>query len=145
MAHAELDISSEPSQLSGVRAFVGAFCRDAHIFDEDGIGELVLAVNEAVANIIRHAHRSRSELPIHIRVDSGAEEVTLRFIYGGDEFNPADTPPPAFDGSREGGFGLYMIARSVDRVLYSRDDVGRNCMCLIKSRPHTAPGKIRAE
>jgi anti-sigma regulatory factor (Ser/Thr protein kinase) len=135
MAHAELEISSEPSELSGVRNFVEEFCRDALLLDDDGIGKLQLAVNEAVANIIRHAHHGSAELPIHIRADAGDDGVKLLFYYGGEEFDPTGAPPPAFDGSREGGFGLYMISRSVDQVFYSRDDDGRNCICLVKSLP----------
>lgn len=135
MPHAEIDISSEPSQLSGVREFVGEFCRAPQPLDEESIGQLELAANEAAANIIRHAHQGRSDLRIQIHADSGEDGVTLRFYYGGEEFDPAHAPPPAFDGSREGGFGVYMITKCVDQVQYSREIDGTNCICLVKNRP----------
>ena len=42
------------------------------------------------------------------------------------------SPPPALDGSRESGFGIYLITKSVDDVRYSRDERGRNCIALVK-------------
>jgi serine/threonine-protein kinase RsbW len=139
MAHAELDISSEPSQLSEVREFVKEFCRTRRLLDEDDLGQLELAVNEAVANIIRHAHRGCADLRIQIHADTGGDGVILQLYYGGDAFDPTGVPPPVFDGSREGGFGIYMIARSVDQVQYSQDAQGRNCISLIKNSRRPAP------
>jgi anti-sigma regulatory factor (Ser/Thr protein kinase) len=49
-------------------------------------------------------------------------------------FDPAIVPPPSFDGSRESGFGVYLIAHSVDSVRYYRDALQRNCMALEKLR-----------
>jgi anti-sigma regulatory factor (Ser/Thr protein kinase) len=40
--------------------------------------------------------------------------------------------PPAFDGSKESGFGVYIIAHTVDEMNYWRDDQGRNCISLQK-------------
>ena len=42
---------------------------------------------------------------------------------------------PSFDGSEDGGFGVYIIRQSVDDVRYDRDERGRNCITLTKMRP----------
>src|SRR5262249_60667467 len=47
-------------------------------------------------------------------------------------FDPAMVQPPVFDGSRDGGFGVYIIAHCVDEVRYVRDEQGENCICLMK-------------
>jgi len=52
----------------------------------------------------------------------------------GDAFDPSTVPPPPLDGSRDTGFGAYIIARSVDEVRYYRDERGRNCIALAKAR-----------
>jgi anti-sigma regulatory factor (Ser/Thr protein kinase) len=41
---------------------------------------------------------------------------------------------PAFDGTEDGGFGMYIIAQSVDDVRYYRDERGRNTISLVKNR-----------
>lgn len=137
MAYAEMELISEPSQLVRIRDFVTSFCRDvpAPVLDEDSIDQLELAANEAATNIIRHAHQGRSDLRIQVEADADADQVMIQFHYGGDVFDPASAPPPAFDGSREGGFGVYLIAKCVDQVRYSQEADGRNCLCLVKNRP----------
>jgi anti-sigma regulatory factor (Ser/Thr protein kinase) len=136
MTSQELDIPSEPSQLALVRNFVTSFCRadPAPILDDLSIHQLELAVNEATTNIMRHAHRGRVDLPIHIEVEADADQVVIQFHYGGATFDPTTVPLPAFDGSREGGFGVYFITMCVDQARYSCDDHGRNCLRLVKNR-----------
>jgi anti-sigma regulatory factor (Ser/Thr protein kinase) len=58
----------------------------------------------------------------------------IRLRHLGDPFDPSTAPPPALDGSRESGFGAYIIAQSVDEVRYYRDERGRNCIVLTKFR-----------
>jgi anti-sigma regulatory factor (Ser/Thr protein kinase) len=60
--------------------------------------------------------------------------VVIRLHHIGAPCDPASVPPPAFDGSQESGFGLYLIKQSVDDVRYYRDARGRNCIALVKSR-----------
>jgi serine/threonine-protein kinase RsbW len=136
MSSAEMDIASDPSQLAVVREFVTSFCREktALALDETSIHQLELAVNEAATNIMRHAHRGRSEERIQVEADVEGDQVVIQFHYGGAGFDPETAPPPAFDGSREGGFGVYLIAHCVDQVRYSQDEEGRNCICLVKHR-----------
>ena len=57
---------------------------------------------------------------------------SIRLHHLGDSFDPAAVSPPALDGSRESGFGIYLITNSVDEVRYSRDERGRNCIALVK-------------
>ncbi|HUZ91789.1 MAG TPA: ATP-binding protein, partial [Methylocella sp.] len=60
--------------------------------------------------------------------------VVFRLHHLGEPFDPAAVSPPAFNGSRENGFGIYMIAHLVDEVRYLRDERGRNCILLVKKR-----------
>jgi anti-sigma regulatory factor (Ser/Thr protein kinase) len=62
----------------------------------------------------------------------GQAERLIRLHHLGDSFDPTSVSPPALDGSRESGFGIYLISRSVDDVRYSPDERGRNCVALIK-------------
>jgi len=42
-------------------------------------------------------------------------------------------PPPVFDGSTDGGFGLFIISKCVDFVSYSTDMQDRSTILLIKN------------
>jgi phosphoserine phosphatase RsbU/P len=142
LAHAELEISSTLSQLVLVREFVGRFCHalPPPALTEDSIAQLQLAVTEAASNIVRHAYHGQAGQPIQLEADVFADRIVLRLYHMGESFDPKQVPPPVFDGSREGGFGVYIIAQSVDEVQYCRDERGRNCICLIKYRKREKEG-----
>ncbi|MBV8357863.1 MAG: SpoIIE family protein phosphatase [Deltaproteobacteria bacterium] len=136
LAHAELEVSSALSQLLFVRQFAERFCRTLPppALTTDSITQLQLAVAEAASNIVRHAYHGQAGQPIWLEADAFADRIVLRLCHTGESFDPKQVPAPAFDGSREGGFGVYIISQSVDEVSYFRDERGRNCVCLIKYR-----------
>ena len=112
------------------------FCREllSPPLSEDHIDRLELAATEAASNIIRHAYRGRTDQRVQIEADGFADRIFLRLYYLGEAFDPETVAPPAFDGSRQGGFGVYIVGRSVDEVRYTRDERGRNCIWLKKNR-----------
>jgi anti-sigma regulatory factor (Ser/Thr protein kinase) len=67
-------------------------------------------------------------------VEVFADRIVLRLHHLGDTFDPAAVSAPAFDGTRDGGFGMYIIEQSVDEVRYYRDERGRNTISLVKNR-----------
>lgn len=134
-AHAEIEIRSDPGELRRMREFVREFCHDApgSPLEPDSVSALELAVHEAAVNIMKHAYHGRADEPIHLDGDAFPGHVSIQLHHLGDSFDPAAVPPPAFDGSRESGFGTYMISRSVDEVRYYRDERGGCCVELVKS------------
>jgi sigma-B regulation protein RsbU (phosphoserine phosphatase) len=145
LARAELEIRSDLADLRRSRAFVRDFCRmlPEGLLDEDEVAGLELAVNEAASNIMKHAYHGRTDQRIELEADAVPDCVTIRLHHVGDVFDPAIVRPPALDGSRESGFGIYLIANSVDDVRYSRDEHGKHCIALIKmlnsARERTTP------
>ena len=127
-------ISADLAELSRARHFVRAFCRGlpAGQLDAEEVAGLELATNEAASNIIKHGSRGRAGGPIDLEAVAFPTRVLIRLGYAGDRFDPSTAAPPALDGSRESGFGLYLIERSVDAVRYSRDERGRNGIHLVK-------------
>ena len=59
-----LTIPSELRLLPVARLFVEAVCQAGGL-DEADVNAVVLAVNEATSNVIRHAHRDRPATPRH--------------------------------------------------------------------------------
>ena len=93
--------------------------------DEETIDQLELAITEAASNIMRHAYGGRTDRRIQIDAEVFSDRIVLRLHHLGQSFDPAAVRPPAFDGSQEGGFGMYIISQSVDEVRYHRDERGR--------------------
>jgi anti-sigma regulatory factor (Ser/Thr protein kinase) len=104
------------------------------LVDEDRVAQLELAVNEAASNIMKHAYHGRADQRIHLEAEALPSQLLIRLHHLGDPFDPSAVPPPPLDGSRESGFGIYLITQCVDEVRYYRDERGRNCIALVKVR-----------
>jgi anti-sigma regulatory factor (Ser/Thr protein kinase) len=142
MATACRTYSSELSQLAAMREFVGDACRQewTNPTDEPAILELQLALTEAAANVIRHAYQGQPGQPIELMLEAAADRIRLTLHHRGVAFDPQTAAPPEFDGSREGGFGVYMMDRLADEVAHSREADGRSAVCLVKYRTPAVGG-----
>ena len=135
-ARVEMEIGSALSELRKVRRFVREFCgalQDA-VPDEVLVSELETAVTEAASNIMRHSYHGRPDQWIHVEAAARQDTITIILRHLGAGFDAAALPPPVVDGTRECGFGTYIIFKSVDQVRYYRDELGRNCVSLMKHR-----------
>jgi sigma-B regulation protein RsbU (phosphoserine phosphatase) len=134
MAQAVLTIASQTAELSRLRAFVRQVYQEVPpaVRDEEDAWQLELAVNEAASNIMRHAYHGRTDQQIQVHADVFGDRIRFRLVHWGSAFEPTPAALPAFDGVREGGFGLYLIDQLVDEVRYAGDAHGRQEVCLIK-------------
>ena len=139
----QFETTSDIATLPRIRAFVCRFCQrlPVAVLDEDSIAQLELAVTEAASNIIRHAYQGRADQPLQVVAEAFPDRVVIRLFHHGRGFNPAMVKAPAFDGSREGGFGVYIIAHSIDEVRYADDEQKGHCISLVKKRKAPTEGK----
>ena len=131
VTHTEREISSDLAELAGVRQFVRRVC-DGSPLDEDATAQFELAMSETTSNIMRHAYKGRADGRIQILADTFSDRVVMRLYHWGIAFQPGPQKLPRVDTYQEGGYGLYIIERSVDEVRHSRDKDGRNCVLLAK-------------
>jgi anti-sigma B factor antagonist len=82
------------------------------------IAELELALQEAAANVVLHAYQKEPGRPIFAEVEIDGDRLALTLTHQGRDFDPAVVPPPDFDGSRTGGFGVHLIREIMDEVYY---------------------------
>jgi anti-sigma regulatory factor (Ser/Thr protein kinase) len=131
----ELEIPCDIRRTSDVRRFIRDFGLTEPGADawKDRLEMLVLAATEVATNIIRHACGHRPEARIRIVARKKPDSLEISFFDQGDAFDPGAVPPPRFDGSREGGFGLYIISHAVDEYTYTHDAEGNNCTRLLVS------------
>lgn len=146
LARAELEISSDLQQLHRAREFVRSFCSrlPVTVLDEEAVGALELAVDEAISNIMKHAYHGLGDRHIGLRAEAFPGRIMVQLHDEGDPFDPATASPPEPDGSHESGAGLYILRRSVDEVTYRRDRCGRNCVTLVKFPKHNSTNRGEA-
>ena len=137
-----MDVLSNLEILPSVRAFARGLCLqlpDPGLSDQE-LFAVELAVNEAVVNIIKHAYGGRQTEPIHLDGDVGSDSVLIRIRHRGTSFEPAGVPPPAFDGSKTHGFGLYIIKHSVDELSYETGADGWTTITMVKGKAKAQGG-----
>jgi anti-sigma regulatory factor (Ser/Thr protein kinase) len=114
--------------LGRFREFVREACRGRgpNGPNPERIEEIILAVNEAVVNIMRHALAERIGEPVTLGVHVAGRTLTVTLEDKGLPFDRAGVAAPCFDGSRESGFGIFIIEQLADRVAYQQRSEGGN-------------------
>jgi sigma-B regulation protein RsbU (phosphoserine phosphatase) len=127
-----LTLWSDATALRKFRAYVGTVLEQTE-FSQRERGEILLAVQEAASNAVRHARPEHGALVMNILARPTAEGIRVDLKYPGVEFDASDVPPPVLDGSSEGGFGIAIIRKCMDRVTFGSKD-GLNHLVMEKRR-----------
>lgn len=133
-----LGIKADLDNLGRVRDFIENHL-GASGFSSDSAGNLLLAVDEAVSNIIMHGFKSRADGDIEVEVGQVAPgSLVIRIRDNAQLFDPTRDSNPHLEISpleREeaGGFGVYLLNHLVDKVSYRVTDDGRNELTMIKN------------
>ncbi len=128
---ASLIIPSELGALANVRGFIEAFCSDSKI-DAQTTASVVLAVHEAVANVVRHSHGFRADLPIHVSCSQNLDSLEIFVEDRGPPFDIAAVPTIDPRQIREGGRGVYLMRRLMDEVETVPRAEGGNILRMVK-------------
>ena len=129
-----LVIEASLDRLEEVRGFVSGFAKEAGV-DEDTISDFVLAVDEAVTNIIVHGYRNQPG-SIEVKIENNGGSLCIRLMDRAPKFDPCSHQSLNLEAALEkdtpGGFGLHLIRRIADELEYETDGSGRNVFSLIK-------------
>jgi len=113
----KVEFSSHTSNLALMRSFVRRFL-DGFPFSEKERTLMVLGVDEACTNIIRHAYNLRDDQPIALSLEANRDRVCLRLRDYGCQTPPETMQGRAHDLIRPGGLGLHLIRNAFDNVDY---------------------------
>lgn len=128
-----LTIFSSPTHLAVVRGAVDGLCRSIG-FDDDCITAVVMSVDEALSNVIRHAYDNAEGQPIDIELDwtRPPDGVRISIRDRGRRVGPECVRPPARDEMRPGGLGLHIMTECMDRIEYSPAEGGGTVLTMVK-------------
>lgn len=150
-AQVRIKILSNPLFLSGTREFIAAVARRLG-FPEEACGQMALAVDEALCNVIRHGYDREADKPIWITLyplRNGApvqqpenstdptliaELDALRIVIedNAQQVDPGTIRSRDLDQIRPGGLGVHIIQAVMDDVVYEAREEGGMRLTLTK-------------
>ena len=89
----KLIVKSQTENLSSIRDFVSTYAREAGI-NQEVIEKIILAVDEACTNIMKHAYKSFPEGEIIIKVKFDKHKFTIVIRDFGNSFEADKIPDP---------------------------------------------------
>lgn len=121
-AHVTIRILSQPRYLGAVRAAVEATAEQLG-FDDTERGRIVLAVDEAVSNVIRHGYHGREDGLIQLRLwpvrDGRRDGMEILIEDECEGIDLAGIRSRALEDVRPGGLGVHILQQVMDEAQYS--------------------------
>jgi anti-sigma regulatory factor (Ser/Thr protein kinase) len=130
----KLSISSTPAHLPVVRAATDRLCRTLG-FDDESVSHVVLSVDEALTNIIRHAYNGAEGRPIEIELsvlDPPGRGLRVRIRDYGPSVDPSRIKSRDLDDIRPGGLGVHIMNECMDHIDYQRAEGGGTILTMVK-------------
>lgn len=131
----KISLSSTTKNLSLVREFVGKEAEGCG-FDESSINQIILSVDEACTNIIKHAHKYDENEMIEIEIKAERGQFRIIIKYKGKAFDPNGIDNPDmkdyFSNYRVGGLGVPIMKKFMNKIEFDKKNSDVNCLTLIK-------------
>jgi anti-sigma regulatory factor (Ser/Thr protein kinase) len=112
-----LTFLGEAAALASVRARLREFLHSAGFCDQE-CARMVLALDEACTNIIRHAHRGEVK-PVRLCMERQEEGVVFLLQDQGEPCDPDQIQGRPLEEVRPGGLGIHIIREVFDVVEYT--------------------------
>ena len=134
-----LEMYSQPRFLSGARAMVSNIAERLG-FNEIQCGQVSLAVDEALCNIINHGYQKRRDGRIWISVwamQTRPPRIKVVIEDLARQVETGDIKSRNLDDIRPGGLGVHLMRQIMDEVRFEKRDSGGMRLTMIKSKRDT--------
>ena len=119
----KFEIPSDARYLPVVRGAIGPLAA-AIGWDESECRAITLAVDEALANVIRHAYHSRADGLIELECREIADGLEITMLDNGDAPDKSKICARELGCDQPGGLGTHIIKKVMDRVSYEASPEG---------------------
>ncbi len=130
-----LKLPSQSDNLSIIRELVANVANKVG-FNKDDISKIELAVDEACANVIKHAYGKNINQLIDVEIKIDTKKMMVIVSDKGKGFEPQDVKLPNMSKyiseMRVGGLGIYLIETLMDKVDFDVKPGIRNQVKMIK-------------
>jgi sigma-B regulation protein RsbU (phosphoserine phosphatase) len=128
----EFSIPARPDQLCRMRDAVREFLA-ANGCSEPMICDLVLVIDEACQNIIRHAYRGDPDGLIELEIHREGENLVFALLDHAPPVDASAIKPRDLDDVRPGGLGTHFIQSLMDETDFlPRPGGGGNLLRMVK-------------
>ncbi len=132
-------ILSDPARIAGVRHAVEAVASAAGLGSR-AVADVGLCVNEALANVMRHAYGGAKDRPIAVACHCHEDGVVVTIRDWGNGVDPSTLPPRPYDPLEPGGLGLICMREMLSEVDYVPQPDGM-LLVMRQRKPKPAPGE----
>jgi len=137
----ELRFRAEPRELKNVRAAVKREALAAGC-DETSALDVMMAVDEACQNVIRHAYGGERGGEIVLRIERDSEALVFSLVDFAPRVDPAKVKPRDLDDIRPGGLGTHLIREVMDSAEFIEPPPGcGNLLRMVKRIERSGMGK----
>ena len=129
-----LTVRSDPKLLGSIRSLVRSWV-DSWDVDVKTADEVVLAIDEACTNAIRHAYEGRCDGSVELTLHAAEEHLEFQVSDTGVSCPAESTErrplqPPDVDDLEPGGLGIQLIHKVFDEVDFCPGESGGNCVTM---------------
>jgi anti-sigma regulatory factor (Ser/Thr protein kinase) len=132
----EIRILSKPDHLCIVRQALCA-ALSKYGYGEGETGQISLAVDEALANVIRHGYEGREDQPIWIKfgrvLDNGTARLEIVVEDQARQIDPSQIAGRDLTDVRPGGLGVHIMNEIMDHVAFTPREGGGMRLVMTKS------------
>ncbi len=131
----KLRIKNDTQYLSHVREMLSSNIRKTDLSRKEE-NKVILAVDEAITNIMEHAYEDRLEGWIDIEITATEEKLRIVIQDSGKQFDPNVLENPDMlehveEGKKE-GLGIFLMRQIMDEVRYRFKEGEKNEIRLVK-------------
>ncbi len=117
----KLSILSAPAHLPVVRAALEELCKEVG-FSEDTTGRIILSLDEALSNIIKHAYLGAEDRPIEVELtpigSNGPQGLQMLLRDYGRTVDRSQIKSRSLHEVRPGGLGVHIMTECMDEINY---------------------------
>lgn len=133
---AKILIKSSTRNLFEVRNFIEENAKK-YLNDANIINQIILSVDEACTNIIKHTYKFDESHEIEIQNFIDNNQFVVKIFYNGDEFDPNKKNNPDmkeyFAKYKVGGLGIPLMKKFMDKIDYMHYVDNFNELTLVKN------------
>jgi serine/threonine-protein kinase RsbW len=128
-----LSVESRVEAIDAARTWVTERVRAAGA-NEDTVGEIELALTEALANVIEHGYQGDETQKIEVGFEVEAARLRVSVRDWGRQADPAAFESRDLDDPGEGGYGVFLMEQLMDDVSREPQPDGGTLLILTKQR-----------
>lgn len=129
----ETVFASDTERLTSIRNLIEV-CGNQFLYSQEIVDDIVLALDEAITNVIRHAYGSNHNYYILLKSIFEPKRVQFLIYDKGKSFNPDNVAKPDVEKyikeEKKGGWGKFLIERVMDHINYTPSIEGNILYCI---------------